>query len=314
MPSIVALLLATPTWASSGPGVPGPGEAQVFIGGDAQRFGHLKVTDVNGDAVVVDVDEGISAIDLKGIVSYGILGKFEIEGTLPISHVYANRTDGAVCTTVLPLDPCETTDTIGVLVLRGKGLLLDELAGSAITLAVGAEMRHGAFTFPDRERVTNTGEGTFDTGGFVDIGRVGGIGSDGSWAAYLELGGRYRFPNTTTYESADGTKEVSAPGSEWFGQVNFLLSPTFPIAFGPEITALWRPSGLAWYELDFYDEDRFAALKVGLVRAGGKVIVRNRAGTSFVLSSLGTVFAWNNPSDVFLVSTGIGFPLGKKDR
>ena len=35
---------------------------------------------------------------------------------------------------------------------------------------------------------------------------------------------------------------------------------------------------------------------------------------SFVLSGLGTVFAWNNPSDIFLISAGVGFPLGKKDR
>jgi hypothetical protein len=151
-------------------------------------------------------------------------------------------------------------------------------------------------------------------GGFADVGRVGGFGADGSWAAYMEVGGRYRFPNTTSYTSLDGKDEVSAPGSEWFGQADFLLSPTFPIAFGPEITGLWRPTGLAWYELDLADVDRFAALKVALVRAGGKIIVRNRTGTSFVLSGLGTLFAWNNPSDIFLVSAGVGFPLGKKDR
>jgi hypothetical protein len=312
VPSIVALALAPPAWASSGPWVPGPGETQMFLGGDAQRFGHLRITGENGDPVVLDVDEGISAVDLKAIASYGILGKFELEATLPIMHVYANRSDGATCEVLGP-GSCATTDSIGILVLRGKGLLLDELAGSPITMALGAELRHGAFTFDDRERVTNTGEGTFDTGGFVDIGRVGGIGSDGSWAAYMELGGRYRFPNTTTYESAVGNDQVSAPGAEWFGQVDFLVSPTFPIAFGPEITGLWRPTGLAWYELDLGDVDRFAALKIALVRAGGKVIVRNRTGTSFVVSALGTLFAWNNPSDIFLVSAGIGFPIGKKE-
>ena len=40
-PSIVLAALSSPAWASSGPWVPGPGETQVFIGGDAQRFGHL---------------------------------------------------------------------------------------------------------------------------------------------------------------------------------------------------------------------------------------------------------------------------------
>jgi hypothetical protein len=309
--SIVGLALVPSAWASSGPWVPGPGETQVFVGGDAQRFSNLKVTDENGDAVVIPVDEGISAVDLKGIASYGILGKFELEGSASLYHVYANREDGAVCNTVLGEGSCATTDSIGILTFRGKGLILDELAGAAISMALGAELRHGAFTARDRERVTNTGEGTFDAGAFLDVGRVGGIGSDGSWAAYLELGGRYRFPNTTSYLSVAGD-EVSVPGNEWFGQLDFLVSPRFPVAFGPEIAGLWRPAGLAWYEANLADEDRFGALKVALVRAGGKVIVRNRLGTSFVVSALGTVFAWNNPSDVFLVSMGVGFPVGKK--
>jgi hypothetical protein len=312
VPSIVVLCFAAPAWGSSGPWVPGPGETQVFVGGDAQRFGRLKITDENGDDVVIDVDEGISAIDLKGIASYGILGKFEIEASAAAYHVYANRSDGAVCNEVLGAGSCKTTDSIGILTFRGKGLLLDELAGSPISFALGAEVRHGAFTAADRERVTNTGEGTLDTGAFLDVGRVGGIGSDGSWAAYMELGGRYRFPNTTSFASADGSDKVSVPGNEWFGQVDFLVSPTFPIAFGPEIAGLWRPSGLAWYEDNLADEDRFGALKVALVRAGGKIIVRNRSGTAFVVSALGTVFAWNNPSDIFLVSMGVGFPVGKK--
>jgi hypothetical protein len=312
-PSIVLAALSSPAWASSGPWVPGPGETQMFLGGDAQRFGHLRVTGSDGEPIVLDVDEGVSAVDLKAIASYGILGKFELEGTVPISHVYANRDDGEICALLGP-GSCSTVDTFGIFQLRGKGLLLDELAGSPLTLSLGAEMRVGAFTFPDRWRVTNTGEGTFDMGGYADVGRVGGFGADGSWAAYMELGGRYRFPNTTSYESADGKETVSAPGSEWFGQVDFLLSPTFPIAIGPEVTGLWRPTGLAWYELDLSDVDRFAALKIALVRAGGKIIIRNRTGTSFVLSGLGTVFAWNNPSDIFLMSAGVGFPLGKKDR
>jgi hypothetical protein len=304
------LFFAGPAWASSGPWVPGAGEIQAFVGGDAERFGHLATTDANGDRSVLDVDEGISAIDVKGIVSYGILGKFEIEGQLPWYHVYANETDGAVCE-LLGQGSCATTQSIGIITFRGKALVLDELAGSPVSLSLGGEIRDGAFAYDDRSRVTNVGEGGLDTGAFLDVGRVGGIGSDGSWAAYAELGGRYRFPNTTTYTTASGD-DVNAPGSEYFGQVDFLVSPKFPVLFGPEIAGLWRPGGTAWYDLDFASDDRFGALRIGLVRAGGKIIVRSRTGTSFVVSALGTVYAWNNPSDIFVLSTGVGFPMGKK--
>jgi hypothetical protein len=312
--------------AGSGPWVPGAGETQVFIGGDAQRFAHLGITDINGDRQVLEVDEGVSAVDVKAIASYGILGRFEIEGSIPWYHVYANRTDGALCG-ALGLGACKTTESIGILTLRGKALVLDELAGRPLSLAVGGEMRHGAFSYSVRERITNVGEGSLDTGAFLTAGRVGGIGADGSWAAFLELGGRYRFANTTSYtdascaadaalaakegDTAPSCDESSVPGNEWFGAFDFLVSPRFPVAFGPSVAGLWRPDGLAFYELDATDEDRFSALRVGLVRAGGKVILRNQAGTSFVASVLGTVFAYNNPTDAVLFSMGIGFPLGK---
>lgn len=308
MSSLIFVLGASVALAGTGPWVVAEGQGQLYLGGEGQRIEDLSIQTADGETTVIEVDDGLTTIGAKAILTYGVLGRFEVEGTLPFYRVYANRRlqgPETVCGS-LGLGACYTTEGVGIITLRGKGLLLDEFVGQPVSLALGGEVRHGGFTANDRERITNLGEGTIDTGAFASVGRIMGLGS-GTWSTFLEVGGRYRFPNTTDYVPAAGDPEP-VPGTEWFASTEVLFNPVFSFSIGPEVQGLWRPGGFDWYELDLADVDRLSALRIGLVRTGLKALVRNEAGAGFSVSAARTVYAFNNPSNATVISMGISFP------
>ena len=300
-------LLPTLAHAGSGPWVVGAGSSSWFGAVEAQRLTQLSiVTDAQGSTQEVDVGEGLSTLGVKGIASYGILPRVELEVEIPWYRAYANRDDADLCG-ALGLDACRTTQGIGILRAQVKALVLDELGGAPLSASVALTSRYGAFTAPERARITNLGEGTFDLGPTVAAGRTGGLGgSGGFWSAYGEAGWRYRFANTDAFPSA----ELPVPGSEYHGTMGVLLSPgAGSIGAGPLATGLWRPGGLDWYELSdaggLSDIDRFSALRVSSVRVGAEALIRGRDGMSLSMSALRTVAARNNPSDAFVFSVGL---------
>jgi len=286
--------------AGSGPWVIGEGNTSLYVGGDIQRLDSLAIQTAEGRDVV-DVGEGLSTFGVRGIVSVGITPRLELEGVLPWYRIQANRPDAEICE-VLGLGACRTTTTVGVIELRGKVLLLDELFGAPLSLSVGPEIRIGHFTLGTRERLTNAGEGGLDTGGFVSVGRTGSIGEGVYWSGFLDVTGRYRFPNTRTYPGFTGSNAV--PGPELSANAD-LVNGNRRVVAGPVVSMLWRIGGLDWDELDLTDRDRFAALRVFTLRAGATAIVRGTKSVSASLSVLRTVYAQNNPSDVLAVSAGV---------
>ncbi len=302
---LASLLLTAAASAGGGPWVVGAGRSSIYLGSESQRLTELAVsTGSTAAADLIAVGSGISTLGAKAIVSYGLLPRLELEGSLPAYRVRANRTDDPLCD-ALGLDACKATEGLGVAVLRAKALILDELYGPPLSIAIGPELRLGGLTAPDRERLTNLGEGTTDLGGFLSLGRTGILGSAGAWSAYTELGYRYRFPNT---ERFDG--DLAVPGSELFGSLDALAGPSLTWAIGPTVTAYSRPSGLDFEDLLadtalLLDVDRFAALKVTAIQAGGKLIVRGSEQVTLSTAVLRTVFAVNNPSDVLTFSVGL---------
>ena len=286
--------------AGSGPWVVGEGNTSIYVGGEAQRLSRLAIR-VGGERSVIDVGEGISSLGLKGIVTVGLTPHLELQGVLPWWRVQANRPDAALCADA-GLGACRTTTTVGVIELRAKLQVLDELFGAPLSLAVGPEARFGDFTLPTRQRFTNAGEGGFDAGGFLTVGRTGALGSRGYWSAYLEVLGRYRFPNTTTYPGFVGDQAV--PGPEVAASAEWTVGERRVVA-GPVAVMLWRVSGEDWDGIDLTDPDRFAALRILNVRVGATAVVRGGRALSASLSVLQTVAAENNPSDAFSVSLGL---------
>lgn len=302
---LAPLLLAATAAAGSGPWVVGAGQASLYLGSESQRLTELAVsTGSFEEADVVEVGSGISTLGAKAIVTYGLLPRLEIEGTVPAYRVRANRTDDPLCD-ALGLDACKATDGIGVMVLRGKALVLDELYGPPLSIAIGPELRLGELTAPDRERLTNLGEGTTDVGGFVSLGRIGVLGGSGAWSVYSDLGYRYRFANTEKFD--DG---LAVPGSELFGNLDALVGPSLKWAIGPAVTAYSRPDGVDFEDLLadealLLDVDRLSALRVTAIQAGGKLIVRSGGRVTLSAAGLRTVFAVNNPADVLTISVGL---------
>ncbi len=285
--------------AGSGPWVVGEGNTSVYVGSEVQRLTRLAIQ-VGDERQVVDVGEGLSAFGLKGIVTVGLTPHLELEGVLPWWRVQANRPDSALCLD-LGLGACRTTSTIGVIELRAKALLLDELFGAPLSFAIGPEVRVGDFTLPTRERITNVGEGGLDTGIFASVGRTGSVGS-AFWSGFLDVVGRYRFPNTRTYPAFEGS--LAVPGPEVGANTEFVVGNR-RFVVGPVATFLWRITGEDWGDLDLSDPDRFAALRVFNLRVGGTAVVRGPRTISASLTVLRTVVAINNPSDVISVTAGL---------
>jgi hypothetical protein len=285
--------------AGSGPWVVGEGGLTVYVGTQAQRLSNLAIQ-VDGERDVVPVGEGLSSFGIKGIGTIGLGSRIDLQLSVPWYRVQTSRPDDPLCG-ALGLGACETTQGIGIVETRLKGMLLNEFFGAPFSLAVGAELRNGDFTAPTRERITNLGEGSFDMGPFLDIGRTGSLGQ-GYWSAWFEGAYRYRLPMTRSYPRIDG----GVPGSELVAATEVLFGPRTYMAFGPSGSAIWRPFGLDWGELDLTDPDRFGALKIAQARVGGTAIVRAGQVTG-ALSVQRTIYAYNNPTDTLFVSLGLQF-------
>ncbi len=293
--------------AASGPWVLSPRDASIYAGTEFQRIGHLASENGSFEDEPVAVDSGISKFAVQGYISYGIIPRVQLSLSVPFQDVHANRTDGPICTT-FGLNACTRTTGFGIVDLRAQGLVLDEFYGAPVSLAVGAELRQGSHTALERARITDLGEGTTDTGGYLSLGRTGPVGESGTWSGYVELGGLYRFPNTTL----DGRP---TPGSEFTGDAEFLLGFSRAVSVGGAVGAFWRPFGVELSEIDLADPDRFASLRVVNLRSGLKLLLRSSDNVVFSASVLGTLYAENNPSDLLSVSAGVSVYLpGRGDN
>lgn len=305
--SLLILPAALPAAAGNGPWVIGDGEYSVYVGGEAQRLERLQIVTPDGRDTI-DVDEGLSTLGAKAILTIGAQGRFEAEIAVPYFRVQANR-EGAVCALLdgeegSGLSSCATTQGLGVITARGKGTVLDELYGDPVTWAIGADFRFGHFTTANRQRITNLGEGTLDIGAVTSIGRGGVLGKQGGyWSGFVEVAGWYRTPNTRSYVGASGQGTV-APHPEFAANSQFLFGTRPWFSLGPSAVFYARPGGLDFGELDLTDVDRLAALRFMNVRVGGTVVIRARDNISFSASALHTVAASNNPYTT-IVSLGV---------
>lgn len=302
----IALARFSDAQAASGPWVLSPRDASIYAGTEFQRIGHLALDNGSFADEPVTVDSGISKFAVQGYVSYGIIPRVQIALSVPFQDVHANRTDGPVCTS-FGLQACSRTTGFGLVDLRVQGLILDEFYGAPVSLAVGAELRQGAHTATERARITNLGEGTTDTGGYLSLGRTGPVGETGTWSGYVELGGVYRFPNVLT----DG---APTPGSEFTGDAEVLIGLSRAVSVGGTVSAFWRPFGVNISEVDLADIDRFSSLRVLSLRPGLKLMLRSSENVVFSASVLGTLYAENNPSDLLGVSAGMSVYLPGRDR
>jgi hypothetical protein len=300
MPAVLGLLpalLLSAAHAGSGPWVVSPGTLSLFGGVEYQRFTELVIHEDGVEAERVQVDDGLETFGLKGIASYGLRERVELEVEIPWYRAEANRTEGAVCTS-LGLQACATTEGVGVITTRVKGLVVDELVGSPVSLALIGTARFGAFTSDNRARLTNLSEGTTDVGGGLAVGRSGGLG-DGYWSAWAEGGWRHRFPNTEH-------KGLAIPGDEVTADLEFLGGWQRWWCVGPSASLLWRPNGVDFGELDVGSVDRFAELRILSTRLGAKVIIRSSDRVAFVVSAHKAVVVRNNPTPFAL---GLGLSV-----
>jgi hypothetical protein len=287
-------------WAGSGPWVPGNGSGSLYLGVDGQQIRSLSAT-IDGQRQTLEVGEGLASVNLSGVLTYGIAPNVEVEATVPVNFIHALRDDAPLCG-ILGADACEPTHTVGVLSSHLKWLVVDEVVGAPLSVAVGGLVRFGGLVAQQRDRLTNAGEGTLDGGGLLSLGKSGAMG-EGYWTVYGDIKGLYRVPNTQSYPLLRGDRAV--PGAELHAAVDALFAPKGTVAFGPSTTLLWRPAGVDYGEVVLADIDRFGALRVTSLAAGGKLIFRDAADNAIVFGLARTVWAQNNPADQLSVSLGI---------
>jgi hypothetical protein len=297
-----ALVLASTAHAGSGPWVVSPGDVNLYAGTEYQRITELVVHDEGEEVDVVQVDDGLETFGVKAIASYGLRERIELELEVPWYRVEANRTAGAVCTS-LALQACETTEGIGVVRTQVKGLVLDELAGSPVSLSVAGVLRFGALTSDTRARLTNLSEGTTDVGGVLAVGRSGGLG-DGFWSAWASAGWRHRFPNAKR-------GGVAVPGGEFTSDADLLGGLRSWWSVGPSVSLLYRPNGYDFVALDAASPDRFGELRILSTRVGGKLILRSNERVSVVASAHKAVVVRNNPTPL---SIGLGLSVQPRQK
>lgn len=291
-------LLAVVLAQAGGPWVPSEGSTSIYVGSNAQRIDELALSD--GD--LVDVGEGLSKFYVQGIITYGLTARTALELDVPWARVWANREDADTCVNLSAAvggSSCSPTTGIGIITLRGRTRVLDELGGAPITLSIGGEVRHGDLTAPTREKLTNLGEGTFDFGPTVAIGRTGSLGSRGYWYAFAESGWRYRVPIIER-------NNRGIPGWELYGELDVAFVPDSVFGVGPAFLWYTRPQGVDFEKTDLTDQDRFSMLRVTNHAAGVKVLVRSSERTTLVLSGLRTIYARNNP---IVWSAGLGLQV-----
>jgi len=297
-----SLSLIAPAVAGGGPWVVGDNQTSLYVGTESQRLESLAQSSGSYADDVIDVG-GISTFGAKGILSYGLTPRIELEGSVPMYSVRALRDDAEVCD-LLASNACDDNRGVGVITLRGKALMVDEVYGPPLSVALGPELRLGELTADTREQLTNIGEGTTDLGAFLALGRTGILGSAGAWSSSGEFGWRHRFPNT----NYDGG--LSVPGNEFYANIEALFGGSLRWAVGPAITAYARPDGVDVEELlsnpDYtQDKDRLSALRTYAFQAGAKALVRSSGRITFSTSFYRTLYAVNNPSDVTTITVGL---------
>lgn len=302
--TMMALLGSGVALAGSGPWVSGKGNQSFFLGVEGQRFTKLNPV-ANGTTSPVEVGGAIQTLGAVAIGTWGLTPRFDVDTQIPVYHVIATREDEGLCE-AFGRETCDTTTSVGVMSVRGKWLLFDELAGAPLSVTVSGVLRFGALTAPTRARLTNAGEGTIDLGPVLSIGRSGGMAS-GYWSAFVEGGYLFRTSNTTT-----GGGDP-APGGELHTLAEALLVPDGRLGFGPALVAYHRPDGFREFgDTDLGDIDRFGALSVTAVRVGAKLVLNSSDKMSVSASFLQTVLAANNPADAWVL--GVGFSTRRADK
>ncbi len=282
---------------AGGPWVPGEGSAAIYVGSNAQRIDQLALS----DGSLVDVGEGLSKFYVQGIVTYGLTARTALELDVPWARVWAHREEAQTCldlSAAVGHPSCSPTQGIGIISLRGRTRVLDELGGAPVTVSIGGEVRHGDLTAATRDKLTNLGEGTFDFGPTLSVGRTGSLGK-GYYYAFVDSGYRYRLPLTER-------NDVAIPGWEVQGEADVAFVPDGIFGIGPAFLWFARPNGVDFEKTDLTDEDRFSMLRVTNLSAGAKVLVRSSERSTLVVSVLRTVYARNNP---IVWSAGFGLQV-----
>jgi hypothetical protein len=302
--SLVILLLAAATdaRAGSGPWVVSEGDLNVYSELEYQRISELAISSNGEEVDVIAVDDGIETFGAKAIATYGLRERIDLELQVPWYRAEANTTTGPICTT-LGLQACVTTEGLGAVTAKVKGLLVDELALAPVSLSVAGVARFGAFTSDERARITNLGEGTTDLGGVLAVGRSGGL-LDGFWSGWAQVGWLHRFPNQEF-------RGIAVPGGELLADAEVMAGARRWWSLGPSVSLLHRPEGVDFVQADVTSVDRFSMLRVTSLRGGGKLVLRSSERTALVLSGLTTLAAVNNP---YVFSFGAGVSIQPRLR
>ena len=291
------LALTAPAHGGNGPWTLGDGDISMY--GEAQYQQWQRAAGATGEAM--SIGNRVLLTRLNAGFSYGLLPGVEIEGKLGLAISTTSDPSLGLCAEF----SCKSLTGVLPIEAKLKWQILDEISGPPISLAIAATTRMGAHTAGDRHRITSYGEGTTDFGGLLSIGRAGGLGSIG-YAIWADIQYRHRVPvGIPLAPDATGSEIGAIPADEIVLITDWMLLVTNQISIGPTLDFLYRIDGTTLAEMSPLQRDSIASLQAKVLKVGAKAGIRSSTNTAINIAFLYTVYARNNPSDLFLLSVGV---------
>jgi len=288
-------LWTTLAFAGDGPWSVPAGASNVYVG-----TYHVRFRNVDTAGGKVSLDEGVATNAVVGVLSLGLTDRIEVEAVASVARSRHLAPDSATCTREgRPDDFCSLSQGLGPAGLAVKGVLLDEAQLRPLSVSLTGRLRSSDWVSESRGRLTALGEGQTDVGAALGAGRTATLGERGWYRVSLDVGYWNRF----ALERAP-----KVPGDEVVSTFAALVSPTGVWGVGPNVDFLLRPGGSdLGQEVDLSSPNGFASLRVGQLKVGGTAAFIGERGVTVSVSGYGTAWAWNNPTDSFVVSAGVGW-------
>lgn len=297
---ILLSLVSSLATAGTGPWTLDSGDHNVYVGGTYSQFRNIG----RPGADPARLGTGLNSAELVGVWTGGVVDGLDVEFVLPFKRAWAGEVRVPFCVQGRPDDWCAPTGGLANVGVHLRLRLLDERAFRPVSVSGRLGLRSGASYADRRGRLTTLGDGQTDLGAGIAIGRTDTVGK--AW---------YRVSAAADYWLRFKLAEVDGrrmPGDEVAAGIDAMGSPVPWVGIGASASGFHRLWGVSLGEITLGDRDAWISLAATHVRFGPKLAFYTSNNWTFFSTVQFTAYARNTPSDMTLVSAGIGKYFKKK--
>ena len=226
-----------------------------------------------------------------------------VSGGISTTALGRGLTDRVDIQLILPLRYASLTNHepvvgFGQIELASKVMLIQE-GLAPLTMSLRPAIRIGSLHAQARGEIHNIGEGSLDTGIGIALGRFSFLDTGFYW---FDMGVRYWHRIPASFDMTD------PPFPEISYDINVGFTSNSIFGFGVSAAGLQRLGGNDFPDLDgVSDIDKWASLRAVQLKAGIKGFYYLSEKITIDLTTMGTVFAQNNPLNEVFVGIGINY-------